>query len=68
IKAREAIIRMVHPVVGEVPMQGVFPKLSQTPGKAARPAPSLGEHTSEILAALGRNENQIADLKARGII
>lgn len=68
IQAREAIIRMVHPVLGDIPMQGVFPKLSVSPGKAEHPAPSLGQHTNEILGALGWTTNEIADLKARGII
>ena len=68
IKARQAIIRMVHPVMGEVPMQGVFPKLSETPGKAARPAPAMGEHTDDILQALGKSTDELSDLRARGII
>lgn len=68
IKARDAIIRMVHPVVGEVPMQGVFPKLSQTPGRAATPAPSMGEHTLDILSSLGKSEAEIDRLRADGII
>jgi formyl-CoA transferase len=35
---------------------GVVPKLSRTPGTADRPAPSLGEHTEGMLAALRRPE------------
>jgi formyl-CoA transferase len=68
IKARQAIIRMVHPVMGEVPMQGVFPKLSETPGRATRPAPAMGEHTADILQALGKSVAELSDLRERGII
>ena len=32
---------------------GIVPKLSQTPGKLRFPAPSLGEHNEEVLAAAG---------------
>ena len=31
-KAREAIVRLTHPVLGEFPMQNVVPKPSETPG------------------------------------
>lgn len=33
-----------------------------------RPAPRLGEHTSSILESLGYDSDEIADLKARGIV
>ena len=68
IKAREAIIHMTHPIMGDVPMQGVFPKLSETPGRAALPAPSMGEHNEDILSALGKTTSDIARLRERGII
>ena len=32
-KAREAIVRLAHPTLGEFPMQNVVPKLSDTPGE-----------------------------------
>ncbi|MGJ3558218.1 hypothetical protein ACR6C2_01735 [Streptomyces sp. INA 01156] len=35
-----------------VPMPGVVPKLSRTPGSIRRGAPLLGEHNDEILGAL----------------
>lgn len=49
--AREAIIEVEDPVLGKVPMQGVFPKLSETPGSVRRPAPlEVGQDTAEILS------------------
>lgn len=68
IAAREAIVKLAHPVLGDVPMQAPVPKLSETPGRLARPAPSLGEHTAEILSGLGVSQEDMAHLKARGII
>lgn len=55
--AREAIVTVDDPELGPTPMQGVFPKLSATPGSVRRPAPSVvGQDTQEILARwLGRN-------------
>ena len=48
--ARDAIIEVEDPVLGKVPMQGVFPKLSETPGRVRRPAPlEVGQDTQEVL-------------------
>jgi crotonobetainyl-CoA:carnitine CoA-transferase CaiB-like acyl-CoA transferase len=42
--------------------------LSETPGRFRHRAPTLGEHTEEILAELGYTAPAIADLRARGVI
>ncbi len=68
IAAREAIIRVVHPELGEVPMQGVFPKLSKTPGRVNATGPTLGVNTAELLSALGVTEAEQAALKEQGVI
>jgi crotonobetainyl-CoA:carnitine CoA-transferase CaiB-like acyl-CoA transferase len=34
----------------------------------ARPAPALGEHTAEVLAALGRGPEEVAALRAAGVL
>ena len=44
------------------------PRFSATPGAIQRPPAHAGEHTDEILAALGRDTNQIAALRAAGAI
>jgi crotonobetainyl-CoA:carnitine CoA-transferase CaiB-like acyl-CoA transferase len=38
---------------GSLPMHNILPRLSKTPGTFRRPAPTLGEHTAEILAEIG---------------
>jgi formyl-CoA transferase len=50
----------------EVP--GIVPKLSRTPGARRRAAPKLGQDTDAVLREVGLSEEQIAALKARGII
>lgn len=54
--AREALVTVADDELGEVTMQGVFPKLSATPGSVRRPAPLVvGQDTGEILERwLGR--------------
>lgn len=41
--------------------------LSDMPPPPARPAPGLGEHTDEILGALGYSPDAVAELRASGI-
>jgi crotonobetainyl-CoA:carnitine CoA-transferase CaiB-like acyl-CoA transferase len=67
--AREMRIEVPEPNLdGElVPMQGVVPKLSATPGRITRGGPRLGEHNKEVWGALIGGE-RLADLEARGII
>jgi formyl-CoA transferase len=68
-KAREAIVRLAHPTLGEFPMQNVVPKLSDTPGGIAWVGPELGEHTDEVLTSLlGRSPEQIEELRAAGVV
>src|SRR5581483_2197134 len=50
--AREMLLRLAHPVHGEIKTTGLGVKLSATPGRVGRP-PLLGEHTAEVLAAAG---------------
>ena len=67
--AREAIIRVAHPDLGEVPMHGVFPRLTGTPGRVRAPSPALGQHNDEIYRGLlGLGDGEIAELTAAGVI
>jgi crotonobetainyl-CoA:carnitine CoA-transferase CaiB-like acyl-CoA transferase len=43
-------------------MLGIPVKLSDTPGSVRRAAPSLGEHSDEVLREAGFSEAQIAGL------
>ncbi|MCA8902266.1 MAG: CoA transferase [Hyphomonas sp.] len=68
VAARQAIIRVADPVLGEVPMQGVFPRLSETPGSVRTTGPALGQHTDEVLASIGLGGEDIARLRAAGVV
>ena len=41
---------------------------SATPGAVRRPAPTLGQHTDDVLRELGYDETAIADLRKRNIV
>lgn len=49
MKARENIVNLPHPELGDIPMPGVVPKLGDTPGDVRWLGPTLGQHTDEIL-------------------
>jgi crotonobetainyl-CoA:carnitine CoA-transferase CaiB-like acyl-CoA transferase len=68
--ARDAIHWEEHPELGRIPMQNVFPKLSQTPGRVRRPAPdTVGQHSEEVLReVLGMDAAEISALRQEGVI
>jgi formyl-CoA transferase len=67
--AREAIVRLAHPDFGEVPMQGVFPKLSTSPGGVRSLGPALGEHTDEVLGELlDLTADDVGRLREAGVV
>ncbi len=68
-KAREAIIKMMHPEIGEMAMQNVFPKFSETPGNVRWTAPEVGAHNVEILGEeLGISRERLEELSREGVI
>src|SRR5271167_844105 len=66
--AREILVDLPDTQIGQLPMHNVIPRLSATPGRLRRPAPVLGEHTAEILGALGLDRTAIDGLARDGII
>ena len=67
--AREAIVRLTHPEIGEFAMHNVFPRLSETPGKVRHVGPTLGENNEEIYKGLlGMDDAKIESLHSAGVI
>lgn len=69
-QARESIVEVDHPRWGQLPMQNVFPRLSQTPGRVRRTASqAVGQDNAEVYGErLGLSAADLADLKAKGVI
>ena len=68
IQDREVLIDHFNKEYGNVLMHQAFPRLSKTPGKIRRSAPSLGGNTDEVLKEIGISEKQIQMLRKNKII
>ena len=64
IAAREMIVRLAAGYEKPVPMAGVVPKFSRTPGAIRHVGPALGEHTEAVLREAGLSDDEIRLLQA----
>lgn len=68
-KARENLIEVKHPRLGQIKVPGIVPKFEKTPGSIRHIAPDLGEHNNEILMSMiGLTEEEIEELRKNNII
>jgi len=65
IIARGMIVEQMHATAGPVRSLGNPVHLSDTPVGYRRPPPALGQHTDEVLSALGYSAQDIARLRAQ---
>ncbi len=69
IKARKMMVEVEHPTAGPVEMVSVPVRMSATPGGIRRPAPTLGQHTGEVLReVLDLSPEQVASLLEQGVV
>jgi formyl-CoA transferase len=69
IAARAAIVSALHPQLGEIKMQGAFPKFSDTPGGVRWPARDMGADNDYVWRDLvGLAAEELAGIKNRRII
>jgi crotonobetainyl-CoA:carnitine CoA-transferase CaiB-like acyl-CoA transferase len=66
--ARDTIVSVADDELGDVRMQCVVPRFSETPVSVRRAGPALGQHNDETYGALGLTAQEIERLRAAGTI
>jgi crotonobetainyl-CoA:carnitine CoA-transferase CaiB-like acyl-CoA transferase len=64
----DIIVPFDHPEFGQIKVVANPVKLSQTPATLRTPAPEFGEHTEEVLLALGYSWDDINQFREAGVI
>jgi crotonobetainyl-CoA:carnitine CoA-transferase CaiB-like acyl-CoA transferase len=68
LRATGSVVEVVDPEVGSTTQVGITIFLGTTPGEVKGPQPLAGAHTDEVLRSLGRDDSEIASLRAGGVI
>ena len=67
--ARQAIVGVEDPTIGEIKMQNVIPNLSATPGGIDWTGPELGQHNAEVFGGLlGLSADELEQLREQKVI
>jgi crotonobetainyl-CoA:carnitine CoA-transferase CaiB-like acyl-CoA transferase len=67
VRARGVLEESTHPVLGALRQPRPAPRFAATPAATGGPAPTIGQHTDEILAELGLGP-RTAELRAAGVV
>jgi len=67
-QARQSLVEVTDPDAGPVLMPAVAPRLSRTPGSVRWTGPRLGQHTEQVLAEAGLSPDDVAGLRAAGVV
>jgi len=65
---RGSVLEVDHPTAGRMRMPQPSARFAATPSSIRYLAPTLGQHTDEILTELGRSVSTIAELRAAGAV
>jgi crotonobetainyl-CoA:carnitine CoA-transferase CaiB-like acyl-CoA transferase len=69
LKARGFFVEIAHPVAGTQTYPGAPLKYHRTPWEIRMPAPTLGQHTAEVLGErAGVGAAQLKELQSKGVI
>jgi crotonobetainyl-CoA:carnitine CoA-transferase CaiB-like acyl-CoA transferase len=68
VAARGMVLDVEHPRAGRMKTLGTPIRFSDTPAAVTRPAPLLGQHTDDVLRALGYSAADIARLRDDGAV
>ena len=68
VQALDMITRVDDPELGTVAMHNVMWRMSATPGAIRHAGRPLGADTADLLAGLGYSADEVADLRAEGVV
>ncbi len=68
VAARGDLVTVDDPVAGPMRQQAPFPRVAGAPPTVPSGAPRLGEHTHDVLRAIGIDDAALADLADKGVI
>lgn len=68
VLASGMLVEQEHPRAGRFKTIGVPVRLEKSPGRILTPAPTLGQHTEQILREAGYSEGEVRDLRERRVI
>ena len=63
------VVETDHPTLGRLRTLGIAAQaVADARSQTGRPAPLLGEHTTEVLGEAGYSEAEVAELRAAGAV
>jgi crotonobetainyl-CoA:carnitine CoA-transferase CaiB-like acyl-CoA transferase len=65
---RRMVFEVNHPKLGAVKQVGIIPHLSEAPGQVRHLGVKPGEHTAKVLSSLGYTQDDIDQLREKGVI
>ena len=68
VQARQALIELPDPALGHVAAPCVVPRFSNHQAITPRSGPDLGEHNVQVYGELGISSEELARLKALGVV
>lgn len=66
--AREAIVRLPDPLYGSLPAPCIVPRILGRTMPIPRTGPDVGEHNAQVFAEFGVGADELATLKAQGVV
>lgn len=68
VQAQDMVVNVEDPRYGKIRQAGIAIKLSETPGQIRQVGPSVGEHTDDVLQALGYDAERCQALRQAGTV
>jgi len=68
VVANGLLLELEHAICGPLRVPGPVARFGSTPSEVRRLAPTLGEHTDEVLTEIGVDPAELANLRAQSAL